>query len=146
MQNQRKRKLIEPRIQLRFFLFFLSVSGLAVLIEGIVLNFVLQRVAHEIPTDGEAVLAQIPGALGFSMLVTFGLLAPLTLILGLQTTFPIVGPLHRIREYLGQIAAGERPGPCRIRQGDELQDLCEAINRAVAPLQGSAEDEQRRSA
>lgn len=138
----RRRKLIEPRIQVRFFLFFLTISGLAVLVQTIVLNFLLQRLARQLPGDSELLLAHIPGSLGIAMLVTFALLAPLTFVLGVQTTFPIVGPLYRFRVYLTQIAAGERPGPCHIRKGDELQDLCQLINRAVAPLQDGAGGER----
>ena len=29
---------------------------------------------------------------------------------------------------------GEQIGPCKIRQGDELQSLCDAINDATEPL------------
>ena len=136
----RRRKLIEPRIQVRFFLFFLTISGLAVLVQTIVLNYLLHRLARELPGDGELLLANIPGSLGIAVAVTFALLAPLTFVLGVQTTFPIVGPLYRFRAYLTQIAAGERPGPCHIRKGDELQDLCRVLNRAVASLQGEGAD------
>lgn len=139
---QRRRKLIEPRIQIRFFLFFLTISGLAVLIQAIVLNFLMQRVARQLPSDGDLLLTHMPGLLGIGLLVTFVLLAPLTFVLGVQTTFPIVGPLYRFRVYLGQIARGESVGECHIRKGDELQDLCQSINRAVTVLQSRAAPER----
>jgi hypothetical protein len=36
--------------------------------------------------------------------------------------------------YLTELASGANPKPCRIRDGDELQDLCELMNRATEPL------------
>jgi hypothetical protein len=62
------------------------------------------------------------------------MLVPLTLLVGITSTHKVVGPLYRFRVYLTQLAAGERPAPCRIRQNDELQDLCELLNRATQPL------------
>ena len=38
------------------------------------------------------------------------------------------------REALQSIAQGEDVGPCRIRKGDELQELCRRINAAVDAL------------
>jgi hypothetical protein len=66
------------------------------------------------------------------------LLAPFLLVVGLVTTFRFFGPLHRFRVYLARLARGDRPDACRIRREDELQDLCELLNRATAPLRADA--------
>lgn len=54
--------------------------------------------------------------------------------MGVASTHKIVGPLYRFRVYLTALARGESPEPCRIRKDDELQDLCELLNRATEPL------------
>jgi len=145
IENLRKKKLIEPGIQLRFFALFLATVCVAALVQTIVLGYVLREVAARLPHDGEAVAERIPGALALGMGATLVLLAPVTLALGVRTTFPIVGPLYRIRQHLGLVVAGERPGPCRIRKGDELQELCALLNRALEPVQCAGSEPERPS-
>ena len=106
--------------------------------QAIVLVGSLQSVAATLPHDGVSLTREIPRVLARTCLMSFALLVPLSLMIGVRSTFGIVGPLYRFRVYLGRIAAGERPGPCRIRKTDDLHDLCDAINRAVEPLQGQA--------
>jgi hypothetical protein len=53
---------------------------------------------------------------------------------GVLSTFRIAGPIYRFEQYLRQVVKGEAEGPCRIRDGDELWDLCDLINQATAPL------------
>jgi hypothetical protein len=143
MNHKRKKKLIEPRLQLRFSLAFLSTALVLVMVQAIVIQFVLQRVAARLPHDGNLLQAEIPTVLLISFAVTLLLLAPLSLGIGVMTTFRVVGPLYRFRMFLRQIADGERPGDCRIRQSDELQDFCELLNEATAPLRaaGAASEE-----
>jgi hypothetical protein len=143
MTYKRKKKLIEPRLQLRFSLAFLSTALVLVMVQAIVIQFVLQRVAARLPHDGNLLQAEIPTVLLISFAVTLLLLAPLSLGIGVMTTFRVVGPLYRFRMFLRQIADGERPGDCRIRQSDELQDFCELLNEATAPLRaaGAASEE-----
>jgi hypothetical protein len=134
MHNRRRKKLIEPRLQLRFSLAFLATSFALVLVQAIVLTFLLQRVADQMPNDGMLLRAGLARILLASFAVTFLLLAPLSLAVGIRTTFPVVGPIYRFRVYLRELIDDKRPGPCRIRKGDELQDLCELLNEATAPL------------
>jgi hypothetical protein len=41
---------------------------------------------------------------------------------------------------LKRVIEGQERGECRLRNGDELQDLCELINRATEPIRGAAKD------
>ncbi|TDJ67419.1 MAG: methyl-accepting chemotaxis protein [Planctomycetota bacterium] len=133
-RTQRKRKLVEPRLQLEFCLLFLCITLCAVLVQTIVLNFTLAGLAGRVPHAGGRILAEIPRILGESLLLTLALLVPMALAIGVFSTFKIVGPIHRFKVFLEQVAAGERPRECRIRAGDELQDLCRLMNEATAPL------------
>ena len=132
--NRRSKKLIEPRIQWRFALIFLTTSALAALVQCLVVSFLTMRAADRLPNDGALLKLQLLEILGGGLGITVLLLVPLTLVSGIVSTHRIVGPLYRFRVYLTQLAQGERPGPCRIRKDDELQDLCELLNRATAPL------------
>lgn len=134
MHNRRRKKLIEPRLQLRFGLAFLSTALVLVMVQAITISFLLQRIADGLPNDGMLLQSKLPGILLASFAVTLLLLAPLSLAIGVRMTFPIVGPLYRFRVFLRQVVNGEKPGPCKIRDGDELQDFCALLNEATAPL------------
>jgi hypothetical protein len=132
--NRRAKKLIEPRIQMRFALIFLTTAALAVLVQALVVSYLMMATADHLPNDGALLKSQVLDVLASGLGVTMLLLVPLTLVVGIAATHKVVGPLYRFRIYLTQLAAGEHPAPCRIRQDDELQDLCELLNRATQPL------------
>ncbi len=136
--ERRRSKLIEPRLQWRFGITFLTCAALAMLVQSISVSFLLMRIADELPDDGIELKARVLDVLGGSMLVTLLVLTPVMLGVGILSSFKVVGPLYRFRVYLTKLADGERPPPCRIRADDELQDLCELLNRATAPLRDGA--------
>ncbi len=141
MKNyRRKKKLIEPRLQLKFALIFVSTAGLSVLVQMIVLGHILSDLAASLPNDGVVLLSRVPEALRNATLFTFALLAPLILVIGILSTFRIVGPMYRFREFLGKVIRGENPPPCRIRDNDDLQDFCELLNEVTAPLREGGEE------
>ena len=55
-------------------------------------------------------------------------------MVGILATHRLVGPIYRFKVFLKQVADGERPADCKLRQGDELQDVCDLINAATAPV------------
>lgn len=140
--NNRKKKLIEPRLQLKVGLSFLGAAGAGVLIQTIMLAWVLNRTAYQLPNDTVLLLEKFPTMLGSVLLVTFLFMAPLFVSIGISTMFPIVGPLHRLRTHLRSVIDGEQPAPCRLRKGDELHDLCDLINRALEHERAAAKKEQ----
>ncbi len=136
--SERKQKLIDPKLQKRFALLFLSTAAAAVLLQVTVLYFVLDRVAASMPSAGEQLAGRIPHIVAASGLITFALLVPVTLGLGIRSMFRIVGPVYRFREFLTEVAAGNRTEGCQIRAGDEFQDVCELLNEVTEPLRESA--------
>ena len=130
---QRKRVLIQPRIQLRLVGSFLAAACISTIIQILLLNLALGRVAAEVPAAGATVLESTPAIIRTQVLLTFGLMAPLVVAVGILETFRIVGPLHRFERYLRDIAEGRRPEPCKIRKDDELQEFCTLLNQATQP-------------
>jgi len=137
--NRRKKKLIEPRIQIRIALLHLTTSMLAALVQAVVVSYLLMRIADGLPNDGMELKSELPDILGSSLLVTVLLLVPLTMIVGISSSHRVVGPLYRFREYLTQLRAGQKPAPCKIRENDELQDFCELMNTVTEPLRRTEE-------
>lgn len=45
------------------------------------------------------------------------------------------GPVYRILKELDAARRGERPGPIRLRRGDELRELAEALNATFEEFQ-----------
>ena len=133
-QNKRKRKFIEPRLQLKFVGLFLTTAVVGVAFQMVVLHFMLNRAATALPSDGGELLALIPRLMFDSFLITAGLLIPFTVLLGIRSTFTIVGPLYRFRVFLKQVGRRQQSEPCQIRKGDELQDLCALLNDVTEPL------------
>lgn len=136
MKRFRSNKLIKPRMQLRLVAVFLLIAVAAVVAQAVVLNTTVIRAAHRLPGAGEELLALWPGLLGQNVLFLFLLLVPGILALGVLATFRIAGPVFRIEQHLARVVQGEDPGPCHLRQGDDLQELCQLLNRAVARLKG----------
>ena len=135
---QRKKKLINPRLQLRLIGIFLCAAGLAVQVEAILITLTLTRLAGGLPNDGSELLEQLPEFVRTNLVLTFLLLAPLMIGVGIVATFKIAGPLHHFEQFLRSVRDGQQVEPCKIRKGDELQELCTLLNEVTAPLRERA--------
>lgn len=131
---KRRIKLIRPRLQVKLTMVFLGASALALLLQFVLFNSALSRMALRLPHDGPVLLDEMNGLLLRVLLTSFLVFLPIIFWVGILTTFRIAGPVYRFETYLGQVIRGDRPEDCRLRSGDELQDLCDLINRATAPL------------
>jgi hypothetical protein len=74
------------------------------------------------------------------LLFSFAVLLPSVLAIGVLLTFRVAGPIYRFERYLEDVAAGRDTGPCRIREGDQLQELCDRINAALEARPLRAQD------
>ncbi|MBI5363200.1 MAG: hypothetical protein HZA53_08475 [Planctomycetes bacterium] len=148
-KSRRTQRLIQPRLQLRLVLSFLGLSILALALQFVLLAALLTNFATELPQDGPFLMQELPRMLGWVFLLSVGLCLPLTFCVGVVVTFRLAGPLYRMEKHLKAFARGEDPGECRLRKGDELQDLCASLNAATKALRarGTAarSDAERRS-
>ena len=134
-KSQRRIKLIKPRLQIRLTLIFVGLGALALVLQFLLLLARLSEFTVYLPEDGTLLFDRLDGLLTGVLLTSALLFLPLIFAVGILTTFRIAGPVYRFENHLRQIARGERPGRCRLREGDELQDLCELLNRAVEALE-----------
>jgi len=133
-KERRKIKLIKPNIQLRLIGLFVGLSGLGFLMQSLHVGLRLSELAGDIPEGGTYLMAVLPELPIEILVFSFGMLLPLTVALGIVVTFRIAGPIYRFEQYLKQVLRGEAVGPCRLRDGDQLQSLCELINQVTEPL------------
>jgi hypothetical protein len=104
------------------------------LLQFLVLSFQLARIAPDVQETGEALLSALPSLL-LGVLALSGLtVLPLMFAFGVLLTFRVAGPVYRFEQFLRSVAKGEQVEPCVLRDGDQLENLCEAINAATAPL------------
>ena len=133
--QKRKKKLILPKVQLRLVSAFFSCAAVATIVQAITLHYSLAKLADAVPEASTMITQRTPQILTMGLLASFVILTPLTLVVGIQMTFRIVGPMRRFQVYLEDLLAGEAEEDCKIRASDELQHFCELLNEATRPLQ-----------
>ena len=137
--HKRRIRLIRPRLQLKLTLAFVGLTLLALLLQFIVFLRTMTSIAVSLPSDHNVLMDAVPEVLVQSLLLTFCVVIPLIFLVGVILTFRIAGPVYRFETYLKQILRGENPGECRLRQGDELNELCELLNQVTKPLREKLE-------
>jgi len=133
---KRRIKLIQPSLQLKLVGAFMGMSALALMLQFLLFMTSMSEIAAELPEDGALLLSAMQETTIQILLVSFGMLLPVTALVGVLVTFRWAGPIFRFKQHLGRIALGERPAHCKLRKGDELQDVCEVMNQAIDNLQG----------
>ena len=143
---RRSKKLAHPKLQLRVAS---ELCGLATLV--LALQFLLfgNRLAAALsrvdPGNGE-LLEIVPGVLVEVLVYSLLLVLPALFAIGILITFRIAGPLYRFERFLDAVARGEQAEPCRLRENDALQELCEKINVATSGLRERTGAETERGA
>jgi len=140
--RNRRIKLIKPRLQLKLVGVFVGLSALGFLLQSLHVGLRLSELAANVPEGGGYLMAVLPELPLEILLVSFGMLLPLTVAVGILVTHRIAGPVYRFEQYLGAVLRGEEAGPCRIRKDDEFQELCELINQVTAQLRESRGEDQ----
>lgn len=130
--ERRRIKLIKPGLQLRLTGVFLGLSGLGFMLQALHVGLRLSEVSGHLPHDGTFLMSMLPELPIEILLFSFGMLMPLTLAVGVLITFRIAGPIYRFEQFLQAVKTGKQVGPCKLRTGDELQELCQLINSALA--------------
>lgn len=125
-------KLIKPSLQLRFSLAFAGLACFASLVMVLILDVVISRAIEQGGVEASAIDTSEIILIG--LLGTLTVLVPIMMAVGILMTHRIAGPIYRFEQHFKALARGEDPGLCRIRSGDELQELCGLINAGIAGL------------
>jgi len=141
--SRRSKKLIKPDIQLRLGAIFAGITVLCLLIQWLVFSSLLTNAAAQVPVGGEYLLDLLPTLLYRSIFLSVAIALPLSMLAGVRATFGITGPIHRFETYLREVIRGTQLGPCKIRSGDALQELCTLINDATQPVRRHELDEKK---
>lgn len=131
---KRRKKLINKRMQLKMVAVFTAIGCTCALFQIVLVNFGLLSIARSIPGAGTEVLSQARGMMAQNVFWTLGAMIPLMTCVGIIITHRVAGPAYRMTQHCRAIAAGEPVRPCKIRKDDELHELCDALNAAIAHL------------
>jgi len=142
-QYRRRQKLIKPGIQLRLVFSFVGLSVMGLTLQFLLLGSRLTNAAAGLDGGGGDLAAEVPRMLLEVFGLSFAIIVPVTFVFGILLTFRLAGPIYRFEQYLRSVAKGEQIGPCKIRKGDELQSLCDAINDATEPIRMQRRTPQR---
>jgi len=137
--NRRRIKIIRPKLQMKLTLTFVGLTLLALMLQFMVFLRTMTSIAVTMPSDHDVLMDAIPEVLVQSLLLTFCVVVPLVFLVGVLLTFRIAGPVYRFEMYIKQILRGENPGECKLRKGDELNELCGLINQVTQPVREKLE-------
>jgi hypothetical protein len=137
LQFVRKKKLVQPRLQLRLIGFFMGIAALGLLLQFLMLAARLSAALARLDDGGAQLADEVPGMMLDQLAFSSIIVLPIVFAIGLMLTFRIAGPAYRMENYLRSLARGEELGPCRIRKNDELQTLCDAVNAAADVMRAS---------
>jgi hypothetical protein len=130
-QYKRRKRFIKPRLQTRMIGSFVALAALAMLLEFLLLGTKLMSVGGSLSGTGADLASEIPRVLFGAFALSCSLFLPLIFLFGVRITFRIAGPAHHLERFLKDVAEGRESQPCKIRAGDELQELCAWVNAAT---------------
>ena len=140
-RERRRIKLIKPRLQLKLIGIFVGISAVGFLMQAMHVALRLSELAATMPEGSEHLTAVMPRLPLEILLVSFGMVLPMTVAIGIVITHRIAGPVYRFEQYLGQVGRGEARGECRLRKGDEFTELAAIITEVTEPLREAADRE-----
>ncbi len=132
---RRQHYLVNPPLQYQFIgvmLFVLLILTIGAL-GSVYIALWLTLKTYDMVADPVAV-SQLTTV---GLVVTFELLiiAPVVVWIGLRLTHRVAGPLIRIVKALQQLAAGDYSVRVKLRRGDSLTEVADAINLLAEALQ-----------
>lgn len=134
VNTKRRTVLVQPRFQLRIVGSFFGLAALAMILQFLFLGYRVSSHAATIEGMGGQIADEVPAMMLQTLAFSVVVLLPLVFGMGVLLTQRIAGPAYRFEEYLRAVARGEQLGPCKLRAGDHLQSLCDAINDATEPV------------
>lgn len=134
---RRRLRLILPQVQLRLIISMAGVAAIAMLLEYVLLVRSVVELAVTLPNDSAVLMEGAPRSFAWVLAASLALLLPTLTVVALTVSQRFCGPIYHFERYLEKVVAGKEHGECRLRDGDDLQSLCELINRATQPLRES---------
>ena len=144
--NARNRMLIKRSFQLRLVGACMGITTIALMLQFLLLSFFVTKSTAELGQAGGVLADQLPGMLLVVLGLTLVVILPIVFMVGVRVTFRFAGPIHKIEQHMLALGRGESRGKVRLREGDELQFLADAINCGLGQNEERGEAELNNAA
>lgn len=136
--NKRKRIFISKKFQIKYTGLILLSVFLSAVIVGYTIYYnswmlLGEKLANVYP---QGRLVQIFKIVNIRIAVSMVFLSLFCVIIGIMASHKIAGPVYRMIQFLDNLSGGDYRQRLKLRKGDELQDLADAINRLIDKLEG----------
>ena len=134
--NRRRRKLIRWDLQLKVVFIALFVACFILLVNFQLTNAGLWRLREKLVVSvaPDVLLEDVWWLVIKKFFLSVCLVVPLAASVGVLYSFTFCGPIYKFKKYLLSLTAGRWDERCGLRKGDDLTDVCEAVNEAVDTL------------
>ncbi|MBN2453705.1 MAG: methyl-accepting chemotaxis protein [Candidatus Omnitrophica bacterium] len=127
---KRTNYLIAAKLQLKYvgiilLLMFVTALVCSYFVYYTVMIAMGEKLANVYP---QGRLMAIINSVNIRMLITFLMLTPIVVIIGVYLSHKIAGPIYRMEKFLGDMALGDLSQRITLRKGDELVTVAEKIN------------------
>lgn len=136
-----KNFLLQPRVQLRYAMYFMAFAVVAAVVSQTLvltaLRQILANIMRATNMDPLVFATQVSAPLrvaAFQMASLYALLALGCGMFGIYLTHRFVGPQVALRRTLEQLRRGNYEAECRLRPTDELGEVAELINALAVTL------------
>jgi len=151
-RNRRKlRNLVQdPRIQYRYAIYFFGFSVVAAILNQMLMVRAFRGILVQTllgtnidPAALEAAVAVPLQALALRMTLMFPILGMVCAAFAIWITHKFVGPQVALRRHINALKAGNYDAVCKLRKGDELFPVAEALNELTQELRARREESVR---
>jgi len=151
-RRQLRNYLLDPRVQLRYALYFFTFGVIAAILNQMMLVRTIQssvlQLLFDDKVDALALTAGIAGPLSqlsWRTAMLFPVLGLACALFAIRITHRFVGPQVALLRHIEALKHADYDAVCELRSDDELQRVANALNELAAALRESeAQDPQRR--
>ena len=131
-----------PRVQYRYALYFFGFAVAAAVINQMFMVRAFRSILIQtlLGTNIDPALLQAAvgaplQALALKMTLMYPILGMACAAFAIWITHKFVGPQVALRRHIGQLRDGDYSAVCRLRSGDELEPVAEALNELARELE-----------
>ncbi len=135
--NRRRRKLVRTDLQLKVVFITLFVASFCLLVNFQLVLAGLWALHSSLvsASNYESFLDGVRRLVVQKFLLSLVIAVPLSATVGILYSFTFSGPIYKFKKYFSELADGAPWNQiCTLRKGDQLGDLCDALNAALGQL------------
>lgn len=142
MENRRYKRrilIVDKKFQYKYVAIILLIMIATVVFVSMATFYVVWDkvlIAFENVPEASRKLADIMAQSARVSMIPLGILTVLFSAMGVFYSHKIAGPVYRIKKVAEDLAAGNLNVDVRFRKGDEMQELADVLNKAIANLRG----------